>query len=390
MVAGDLPMPRAGRTRLERAAAVANVLAGLAGFALMLLAVAAAEGWAQRHFLPTWAWPWEVQLRILLVLRLVVAALGLLLVVLVRPRLARSVAAGRGRQSLAGAAVAALAIAAAFAATEGILRTRTWRANQERWGTQEPLRQRDAILGWTFVTRHAGTVALGGRTVHYATNALGYRSRSPGDPIDPHKPTIVFAGESLLFGYGLEWSESIPAQVQALTGTQTASATVNGYSTDQSFLLLRRELARFDRPVAVVMPFLPILFDRNLDEDRPHLDAQLRWHPARPPPLRLVELARRMVRYRSTESIEEGIAMTQAVLRASLALARSRNARLLIVVPQFLPESPAERAVRKRVLDSAHLPYILVPLDNSWRVPGDRHPDARGARAIAAAIAAQL
>jgi hypothetical protein len=33
---------------------------------------------------------------------------------------------------------------------------------------------------------------------------------------------------------------------------------------------------------------------------------------------------------------------------------------------------------------------MQVELDPSWRVPDDGHPDARAARAIAVAIAAQL
>jgi hypothetical protein len=140
----------------------------------------------------------------------------------------------------------------------------------------------------------------------------------------------------------------------------------------------------------VVIPFVPLLFDRNLDEDRPYLDSSLRWHAAHPPELRLVELGRRILRYRSEETIADGVATTQAVLRATIALARSRGAATLIVVPQFLPEEPGETAIRRRVLDDAHLRYLLVPLDSSWRLQVDRHPNARGAQAIAAAIAAAL
>jgi hypothetical protein len=175
-----------------------------------------------------------------------------------------------------------------------------------------------------------------------------------------------------------------------MTGVRIANVAVNAHATDQTQMRLRRELPRFAHPVAVVVPFVPLLFDRNLDQDRPYLDANLRWHAAHPPELRLIELGRRILRYRSEESIEEAVATTQAVLRATIALARSRGAATLIVVPQFLPEEPSEAAIRRRVLDDAHLRYLLVPLDPSWRLAVDRHPDPRGARAIAAAIAAAL
>jgi hypothetical protein len=42
------------------------------------------------------------------------------------------------------------------------------------------------------------------------------------------------------------------------------------------------------------------------------------------------------------------------------------------------------------VLDDAQLRYLLVPLDPAWRLAVDRHPNARGAHAIAAAIAQAL
>jgi hypothetical protein len=42
------------------------------------------------------------------------------------------------------------------------------------------------------------------------------------------------------------------------------------------------------------------------------------------------------------------------------------------------------------VLDEAHIPYLLVPLNAGWRLQVDRHPSARGAEAIAAAIARAL
>ncbi|MDB5691924.1 MAG: hypothetical protein JWO81_987 [Alphaproteobacteria bacterium] len=363
---------------------------GAAGALLVLLAAAAGRAWAERHFLPAWAWSWDVQLRILLVLRILLALLGLVLVLLVRPRVARGIEKGRGREILVGSLSALLAVAAALGATEGVLRSRTWRSVQERSDNAEPRRIRDPILGWAFLPNHEGSVRLGGRIVRYASEAHGYRVAASGQRIDFSRPTAIFAGESIVFGYGLEWSETIPAQFEKMTGVQAADIAVNAYATDQVLLRLRRELPRFTHPAAVIIPFVPILLDRNLDRDRPHLDPALRWRPAERPPLRLVELARRPLRYRSAQSISDGVAMTQAALRAAIALARSRGAEPVILVPQFEPEEPRETAVRRMVLDAGHIPYLLVKIPNAWRVPGDHHPDARAARAIAAAVARVL
>jgi hypothetical protein len=383
-------MPGGRRSSRRRAALAANLAVALGGIVLIALAGAAGRDWADRHFLPTFAWSRSFQLGLIDALRVLLALIGVFLLLFVRPRVARIVKAGRGGRLLASLLSASLAVAAALVTTEGILHTRTWQATQERWGSAEPQRRRDALLGWSFVPNHDGRATVDGRVIDYATDRFGYRVAAAGAQTDLARPTIVFAGESIVHGYGLQWPETIPAQVQAMTGLQAANIAVNAHATDQSYARLRRELPRFAHPVAVVIPFVPILFDRNLDEDRPYLDANLRWNAAHPPDFRLVELARRVLRYRSADTIEQGVATTQAVLRATIALARSRGAATLIVVPQLQPEDPTEAAIRHRILDDAHLRYLLVPLDPAWRLAIDRHPDARGAHAIAAAIAQAL
>jgi hypothetical protein len=160
---------------------------------------------------------------------------------------------------------------------------------------------------------------------------------------------------------------------------------VEGYATDQSYLRLRRAWPAFQRPTAVVFLFMPQIFSRNLDEDRPHLTPALTLAPARRRS-RLAQVLRRAIPYRTEPEMDRGVAMTRAALTAAAALAHERGAAFLVVVPQPRPESPAERALRRRVLDAAGLPYVVVPMDPSWRLPRNRHPNARGAQAIAQAI----
>ncbi len=364
---------------------LANLLIGLSGLLLMILAALAGHGWADRHFLPSFAFSRAFQLGLVDGQRFALALLGLALLLVVRPRVVRAVREGRGRRLAVTTLSATVAIAAAFAVAEAVLHSRTWQATQERWDGKEPLRARDTRMGWTMAPNHVGRATVDGREIVYATDAFGYRTN--GAPLDLARPTVVFAGESILLGYGLQEAETIPARVRALTGLQTANISVNAHAADQSLMRLQAELPRFQRPVAVVIPFVPMLFDRNLDRDRPHLDAALVWHEAEPPPLRLIELARRLLRYRSAAAIEEGVIMTRAVLRAAIAEAERRGARAIILVPQLQPEDPTERALRMRVLDEGHIPYLLVPLDPGWRLQVDRHPNARGAEAIARAVA---
>ena len=172
-------------------------------------------------------------------------------------------------------------------------------------------------------------------------------------------------------------------------GVQSANLAVHGYSTDQAYLRLQEELPRFRRPLAVVSLFMTALFGRNLDDDRPRLGPGLVWMPAEQHG-RLVSLARLLVPYRRDETVEAGIRVTREVLEAIVSLSRSRGATPLIVVPQFGPEEPVERALRGRILDNAALPYAFVDVDAAWRLPWDRHPNARAARTIAVAVADQL
>src|SRR5262249_4336440 len=162
-----------------------------------------------------------------------------------------------------------------------------------------------------------------------------YRVRNASTSIDSNLPTIVFTGESTMVGHGLTWDESIPGQVQALTGIQTANMAVEGYATDQAYLRLASELPRFRRPVAVVSFFTPNLFDRNLDQDRPYLDSSLVWHAGERRQWSLIALARWLAPYHSEATIERGIFTTREVLRAGVDLARSSGAVPIIVVPEF-------------------------------------------------------
>ena len=134
---------------------------------------------------------------------------------------------------------------------------------------------------------------------------------------------------------------------------------------------------------------MPAIFDRNLDDDRPHLGPGLVWQSPEPR-WRLARIAQFLLPYRSKDTIERGIGVTTEVLRATIDLARARGAVPVIIALQFTPEESDEHELRRRILDDAGLPYVWVQLDSAWRIPGNGHPDPRAARAIAVAIAHEL
>ncbi len=346
------------------------------------------EVWVGQHFLPDYFRPHSAYLAWATAARVALVMIAVVLVFLRGP-------AGRlaERHSLRSLAMSALPMLVAFGmalvVTELVLRSTFWRVAAEAPASPEPKVRPDPRLGWTLAPSRTALGAAGRRTVEYAFDASGYRVPRPDAPPDPDRPTILFGGESIIVGYGLTWDESIPAQVQSIMGVQCANAAVVGYATDQAYLRLQSELPRFHKPVAVVMLFTPALMAKNLSEARPHLSPDLVPLPPRQM-LRLQAIAMHAVPYHSRAAIDRGVAMTQSVLRAFVDMTRSRGAIPLIVTPVYGEEEPAARALRRRVLDEAGLPYVLVRLDPSWRIPGDGHPDARGAHAIAVAIAARL
>jgi hypothetical protein len=371
--------PERPTTRVVIETAVASI-----GTALVVGAFLATQPWLDRHFLPSWFIPHRWYVMIESSVRMVMAAAGASLALVVRTRTARVIASAPGRIVISVCAAVLALAAGELVLSRAHLRSTEWLAPNE-----EPQRRRDPRLGWTFVPGRTGQNAVGGRTIEYSFDAAGYRVRGVDEPVDPSLPTIVFVGESVMLGEGLTWDESVPAQVGALLRTQSANMAVHGYGSDQAYLRLETELPRFAHPVAIVSLFMTALFGRNLDDDRPHLAPGLVWLPAEPHG-RIVSLAGLLVPYRTAETVERGITMTREVFGATVKLARSRGAAPLILVPHFGKEEQAERTLRRRILDEPGLPYVWIEMDEAWRLPWDRHPNAHAARVMATAVAARL
>jgi hypothetical protein len=372
------------RDRTFRKLQVAEIAVACIGCAVLVCALVANQQWFDRHFLPAFFVSRAKYVQVEQSARVAAAILGAALTFVVRRPIANAVT-----QNPARTLHIALAIALAFAASELMLRQTYLRAAEEVPARKEPRRHLDSQLGWLFIPSRRGYQSNNGRRVEYAFDQRGYRVRRMDEPVDLECPSILFTGESIMVGEKLLWEETIPAQTEKILGIQSANLAVSGFASDQAYLRLKAELPHFREPVAVVTLFTPGIFDRNLDDDRPHLGAGLVWEPAARR-WRLAAIARRLVRYRSDDTIERGIGVTREILRATAELARARGAVPLIVVPQFIPEQPRERELRRRILDEAGLPYVWVELDPASRVWNDGHPDARAAHTIAVAIANRL
>jgi hypothetical protein len=363
---------------------IAEIVVTSIGGAFLACAIVANQRFLDRHFVPSFFLPrhWYVVLETFG--RLVMGALGAWLVTVVRARAGDFASRTPGR-----ALHVVIATILALGASNLMLRRVHLRPAEWLSAEDEPRRQADPRLGWTWVPQRTGHKSIGGRVIDYAIDPAGYRVSRVDEPVDPERPTILFAGESVMFGEGLTYEESIPAQVGAMMRVQTANLAVHGYGNDQAYLKLQTELPHFRRPIAVVSLFMTALFGRNLDQDRPHLGPCLVWLPAEQRS-RLASLAKLIVPYRADTTVERGVTVTREVFRATSELARAHGATPLLIVLQFGHEEQPEQMLRRRILDDASIPYVLVEIDSSWRLPWDRHPNARAARAIATAITSEL
>jgi hypothetical protein len=364
--------------RADRAARLAvSAAAALAGLALALLAVRADRAWFGRHVAPTYcaaavpAWP-------ILAARAGAVAVALLLVLVVRPRLARVPA----RELLATAVLILPALALALGAGELILRRVQW---EDRLPREVPMTA-DPRLGWV-PTPGRASVTRGARSLTYTVDAQG--ARVAGDAEDAAAPTLVVAGESIAFGFGLDWDETFGAIAGRALGLRVVDVAAPAYGADQAYLRLADALPRLVRPELVVFLFVAKQIRRDVSPARPHLvlgaDGRLELAPAASG-----LAAWRLARLVSDEPYhgDAGLRVTRAVLVAADAAARARGARPLFVLTNYGPACPPEADGIVGGL-FAGLPVVRVELDAGDVIgPDDPHPSARGARKLAEAILA--
>jgi hypothetical protein len=375
----------------------ARLAIALAGASLGAWSLAADPRWAERHVLAPCCATTHAGWIAARALPWVAGALGVA-AVLASARLAPSwvrwAARTRARLRAASLAGVALAVAASLLVAELAMRRlhdalalgeRPWRG-----GAGAPMARSDPVLGWSYVPGRTTWVRVGGRVVAYAIDAHGDRARSADDLPDPARPALLFTGESIAFGYGLAYDETFPFLVGRDLGVQSVNLAVVGYGSDQAHRRLAEALRRFERPVAAVTLFVPDQLRRNVDAWRPRLalgpEGALRdASPASG--LRLTKLLQQLPYHD-----DEALRVTAAVLRASADNARARGAVPLFVVTNYGAPCLRERGGEAWVVDELFtrqgLPFVRVDLEEEDRLPGafERHPSARGARKIAAAV----
>ncbi len=374
--------------------AVRGVVAG-AGAGLVLYGLLADGHWAERHVLTSYCATNPAEWVLGRALPWIALALG----VLASTKLAAVLARRAQRASLRGRAGTLVGIAIAIAGSVAVTELHMRRLYERlalggpaspSGGREVPMARPDPRLGWSYFPERTTWVQIGGRRLAYAIDAEGDRAASVDDRSDPDRPTVVFTGESIAFGYGLAYEETIPFLVGRDLGVQAINLAVVGYGNDQAYLRLLDALPKYRHPVAIVTLFVPNQIRRNVDDWRPRLalapDGALALVPPSTGP-RIAKLLQALPFHG-----DDALRVTAAVLRATAQTARARGAFPLFVVTNYgsacLRDDGDESWVVKELFVRQGLPFVRVDLGPEDRLPGlyERHPSLRGTRAIAAAV----
>jgi lysophospholipase L1-like esterase len=152
-----------------------------------------------------------------------------------------------GREALVHLAI----MVAVLGAAELILRAIDLRELRDSYEPGLPLLfHHDPELGWAPI-RNASAPFTGTRTITVRNNSLGLRDV---EPAGARKPTVLFVGDSFVWGYDVEANERFTELLRAeLPAARIVNAGVPGYGTDQEYLLLARIWSAIEPDVVVLM-----------------------------------------------------------------------------------------------------------------------------------------
>src|SRR5262249_17732917 len=260
------PLNSATRTRQT----VAGVLVVALVATLLVTAYRIDPQWVSRHVTLLNLWPpydagaWSTRGRAALVLLAALVALAL------RPALISFVSKVPLARLARSTVPILLAIGASAVTVEAVIGWRQpnasrGRAVYQQYGAPHPR------YGWTGQPSSTTRVSVSGRDIRWAFNQEGIRSLDSQDEPDPAAPTILFTGESIALGFGLEYAETFPALIASRRGVQCVNLAANAYGSDQAYLRLIDAMPRFENLIATVTVFIPLQLSRNLYDDRPRL-----------------------------------------------------------------------------------------------------------------------
>jgi hypothetical protein len=170
------------------------------------------------------------------------------------------------RKSLQSLGAVAVMTIVTLGALEVILRIVDLRELREGVSERSLSYQYDAELGWMPIPGSRSTVT-NARTIEAHHNSLGLRDDE--FTLDA-KPTILFLGDSFVWGLDAETGERFSELLKArIPDYKILAAGVSGYGTDQEYLLLQRLWPKV-KPAVVVLIFCT-------DNDRADNSSNIRY-----------------------------------------------------------------------------------------------------------------
>jgi hypothetical protein len=372
---------------------VVEAIVASVGLALLAWAWRADRAFYERHMTFLYCFTERSDQTWLAAKRVVAVVLGLATIVWVRPRVGRFVANRWPRIVALVALRFVLPTLAALVACDLILR-----ATGPRLDLPPPFTEKNGRYNWILIPSHETTLPYAGRNVTYAVNARSCRARSIDDDPDPSSPTILFGGESITLGHGIDYELAYPALVGRHLGVQSVNLGVHGYAEDQIYLRTIDALTDFPHVVAVVTLVLSRTINRITYRLTSHLalapDGSLETVGPGPrlwwsSPIRNT-VVEKIWHYDDGEAVD----VARAALRETARAARAHGAYPLFVWTNYdlpcLPDARGTPAIYRTVFDGLEVTHILVDIPVSERLTGDQHPGAIGHEHIAAAIEAAL
>jgi hypothetical protein len=396
--AGQAPgRDSAAHVRHARVRLFVEALCVVAGGALLVWAWRADQNWFEVHtmgFFGCMTLPAE--LRHATEKRWLGVVVGVLLIGVLRPR------AGRWAERRTAAQVATsfggtlAAVLLALTVSEFMLRRMPPKPGPVTFN-YEPLSDFDPKLQWHPMASHTSEYRVGDKDLHFYVDANTWRVRTPDEVVDFTKPTLLFTGESIASGFGLNYEETYPFMIGQDLGIQVVNLAVQAYGVDQSYLRMSDALPRFERPLAAITLVVPPSIERDVAIDRPHLgladDGSFITVPRHDDDWfsfirrsRLTSVYLATIDYHSDEAFR----MARAVLAATAREAKARGAFPLFVFSQWkafcLPNEKGELNIERNLFDGLDLTHIHADAPEDTFDPSIQHLDARGHRFLADAI----
>lgn len=113
----------------------------------------------------------------------------------------------------------------------------------------------DGLLGWRGIANKNGSLWSVGKEKMFSVslNSDGFRDDKFELKRTPGKKRIAVVGDSFMWGYGVQQGETVPAILEkVLKKAEIFNFGINGYSTDQEYLLIKNFVIKFKPDIIIL------------------------------------------------------------------------------------------------------------------------------------------